>query len=171
MADSWNSKTKLKIVSMDDGTSVEAQYNPKEFQVDKTVPWQKHKDSKADEPYLEFTGAEGRTMALELVFDGFEQDVNVHGRYVEPLLHMAKMRSQDGPEAERRPHKVKVLYGPIPDFIGVIESLSTKYTMFGNDGKPVRCTVNLKLKEAQRLAARAASAGAAGTTGGASGAT
>jgi hypothetical protein len=155
MSFAWDARTKLKIVSLDDGAlQVEAQFNPKEVQIDKTVPWQKHKDSKADEPYLEFTGAEGRTLSLELLFDGFETKDNVHDTYVAKLLEMAKMRSQSGDEAERRPHKIKLLYGPMPDFIGVIESMSTKYTMFEQDGKPVRCTVNLRLKEAQRLSAR-----------------
>jgi hypothetical protein len=33
----------------------------------------------------------------------------------------------------------------------VIESISTKYTMFMPDGTPLRATVTLKLKEAERV--------------------
>jgi hypothetical protein len=30
---------KISIRSLDDGTMIEAQYNPKELQIDRTVPW------------------------------------------------------------------------------------------------------------------------------------
>ena len=63
---SRNSVTKLLIVNLEGGGEVTAYFNPKEIQIDKTVPWQKHKDSKADEPFLEFTGAEGRQLSMEL---------------------------------------------------------------------------------------------------------
>src|SRR5688572_8930785 len=75
---------KLSIGSKDVTTlTVEAQYNPKELQVDQNVPWKKQDATnksgiKEDEKKidnsmaLEFTGAEGRTMTVEMLFDQFE---------------------------------------------------------------------------------------------------
>ena len=50
----------------------------------------------------------------------------------------------------RRPHHCVVSWGDrgLPKFQCVIESLSTKYTMFSSDGKPLRATCTVKLKEA-----------------------
>ena len=36
-------------------------------------------------------------------------------------------------------------------FIGVVESVSTKYTMFMPGGRPVRATASVKLIEAERM--------------------
>jgi hypothetical protein len=141
---------KLHVLTLEGPSlDVTAQYNPKELSVDKSVPWQKHKDSKADQPNLEFTGADGRSLGLELTFDGFEDGTNVHTTYVDKLVKMGMTM----PSGEKRPPKVKVTWNSsaLPDFIGVIESVSTKYTMFLADGTPVRATCTLKLKEADKL--------------------
>jgi hypothetical protein len=152
---SRNSVTKLLIVNLEGGGQVAAHYNPKEIQVDKTVPWQKHKDSKADEPWLEFTGADGRTLTMELLFDSFEDGGGTVEGPLNDLTTMSKIKQQNGPEEERRPPKLGVRNGPFTgDFICVIESLSIKVTMFNKQNKPVRATVNIKLKEASRLSAK-----------------
>ena len=54
-------------------------------------------------------------------------------------------------EDKKRPPRIKVSWGDrLPPFIGVLESVSTKYTMFLRDGTPVRATCGLKLLEANR---------------------
>jgi phage protein U len=149
----------LSIASLDDGTTVNAQFNPKELQIDKSVPWQKHNKANANGLQLEFTGAEGREMTLELFFDSFEKPAlgrpgpDVKGQ-VALLEKLASVRDPDSTDdAKRRPHHCVVAWGDagIPKFQCVIESLSTKYSMFKSDGTPVRCTVSIKLKEAERL--------------------
>lgn len=143
-------KAKLKIVSMDETSlSVEATYNPKEVSVDKSVPWSKHKDSKSDNPHLEFTGAEPMSMSFEMLFDGAEKgDAGNIQPEVDKLLTMARIKAD-----KKRPHQVRVLWGTnkLPEFIGVIESVGTKYQMFTSEGTPVRATCNIKLKQASEL--------------------
>src|SRR5258705_9741654 len=72
---------KVLIGSMDEPSLyVEAQYNPKELEIAKTVPWSKvneaNKSNQKSEQnqgiHLEFTGAEGRSLSLELLFDQAE---------------------------------------------------------------------------------------------------
>lgn len=148
---------KLHIITLDAVTpegkiDLTVQYNPKELAVDKSVPWSKHKDSKSDQPNLEFSGADGRSMSFELMFDTYEDDENVHGT-VSKLQRMAMVRnpSESAPEDEKRPPRVKVLWdGGLPAFEGVIESIGTKYTMFSPKGYPVRATCTVKVKEASR---------------------
>ena len=141
---------KLTIIGLDLGGEVKAQFNPKEVGIDKSVPWQKSPTSSGDQPEMQFTSAEGRSMSLELFFDEYESGGNVHTTYVEGLLAFARVMDPKGVEEKRRPTRVKVKWGGLPDFEGVIESVSTKYTMFLPDGTPCRCTCSVKFKEASR---------------------
>jgi hypothetical protein len=161
---------KVTIFTLDKGkdVQVQAQYNPKEVQVDKAVAWSKKDGNTApsDQPLLEFSGGQGRTMSLELLFDGYEEDKDVHAEYVSKLLDMASIIKADGTAEQKRPPLIGVVWGggkddtsKLPAFKGVIESLSTKYTMFAADGKPVRATCTVKLKEADKLSLKAAGRG------------
>jgi hypothetical protein len=144
--------TILSLDKKDDAHEVTAQYNPKEVQVDKAVAWSKKDDKNtvSDKPVLEFSGGQGRTMSLELLFDSYEKGGNVHALYISKLLEMATIIDPKGNANTKRPHQVQVVWGDngLPEFKGVIESVSTKYTMFSKDGIPVRATCTVKLKEA-----------------------
>ena len=144
---------KLHIIGLEAGGDLEAQYNPKEVGIDKSVPWQKSPTSSGDQPELQFTSAEGRSMSFELFFDAYESGGNVHTTYVEKLLGFTRVMdpSKSAPEDKRRPTRVRIAWGGgIPDFEGVIESVSTKYTMFLPSGAPCRCTCSIKVTEASR---------------------
>ena len=167
---------KLTIGSVDEPVpefTVTAQYNPQELQIDQNVPWKKpdaanqtgsQKTPKGgDDPIaLEFTGAEGRTMTVELLFDGAEiggpRTVVVKDQVaiLEALARVRKPTSTK--ENERRPHQCVVAWGAkgLPSFQCVIESLSTKYLMFDRDGTPLRAKCTVKLKEAHGLGKKAA---------------
>ena len=156
---------KVSIGSVEEGFSdlrVEAQFNPKELEVSRSVPWSKvnaanKSNSKTTEEqgiHLEFTGAEGRSVSLELLFDGFEPknearyvDVEKKVKVLETLASVRKPGSKK--DEERRPHRCVVTWGKsLENFRCVIESLSVKYTMFDDQGTPLRATCIVKLKEA-----------------------
>jgi phage protein U len=149
---------KVSIGSLDEpgAYDVEAQYNPKELEINKSVPWQKHNKANANGLQLEFTGAEGRTMTIDLLFDGYEEQASIQGS-VAKLEKLATVREPNSSEDDkRRPHHCVVVWGVVMGggvnkFKCVIEQISTKYTMFSSDGEPLRATVTLKLKEAERL--------------------
>jgi hypothetical protein len=147
---------KISIGSLDDSSiSVTAQYNPSQVQVDMNVPWQKvSQANKANHGgiHLEFTGAEGREVTVELLFDGYEanQSVAHHVKALETLASVWKPDSKK--ENERRPHRCVVKWGKtVESFRCVIETLSTKYTMFSDTGVPLRATCTVKFKEADVL--------------------
>jgi Contractile injection system tube protein len=148
---------KLYLVAMEGPQKdkhVEAQYNPKEIGVEKGATWSPAKTPTGNAPKLEFTAGSNRTMSLELTFDGYEDGKNVHTEYVEKIVNMAMVMNEGGTkDDDKRPPKVSVVWGDnkLPKFTGVVESVSTKYTMFLPDGTPVRATVNVKLKEAEKV--------------------
>jgi len=172
-AGKWaNSRSDAGVIfigSLDPGETaltVEAQYNPKELQVDQNVPWQKkNQANKAPKPgggsapkgdpagiELEFTGAEGRSMTIELLFDGYETGTSVAPQ-VDMLYKLASViKPGSTKEAERRPRKCVCTWGDtVKAFSCVIASLSVKYTMFSEDGDPLRATCTVKLMEADAL--------------------
>ena len=151
MSFSTDPTAKLKILSLDEGNAevVVAQFNPKELQIDKTVPWQKHKDSKSDSPHLEFTGGEPMAMSFELLFDASEAANGDIQKQIDNLLKLARII-----EDEKRPHHIQIIWGDaanLPEFKGVIESVSTKYQMFSKTGKPLRAIATVKCKQASEL--------------------
>jgi hypothetical protein len=156
----------VEIGSIDDASlKVTAQFNPKEIQVDKSVPWTKKEKTYAEKVQLEFTGAEARTLSMELLFDGYEQDQGVEPQLV-ALTKLASAiedpQKTKAKEAQKRPHHVLVAWGEAKDkdaagkgnmlpFKGVIESLQTKMTMFSPSGTILRATCNVKFKEADQI--------------------
>lgn len=149
----YTEPNKLTIVTIDGPTiEVTAQYNPKEVGLDKSVPWNKHKNPKGDIPMLEFTNAENRSMSLELFFDKFEQAGTVQPE-IEKLTKMTLINPSAGSETEKHPPRVVVAFGIANWFRGVIESLGVKYTMFDDKGMPVRATASLKIKEVDAVQA------------------
>ena len=148
---------KLSIQSLEGSRIVvTAMFNPKELTVDKSVDWNRQTASRDDPPALEFTAAEGRSMSFELLFDGFETATDVYAAYVANLEKLASVQDSDGAPDRQRPPKVSVRWGTgkLPDFQGVIDSVSTKYTMFLADGTPVRATCRVIVREASRVAVR-----------------
>jgi len=128
-------------------TKIVCYFNPKEITIDKPVPWQKHKNVEGDEPTLEFTAAEPKTLACELMFDMFEERGDVYAKYVSQLEQLALIQSD-----VKRPPMVTFTWGSnMPVFKGVIEDLNVKYTLFLPDGTPCRATVNIKMKQAAKL--------------------
>jgi hypothetical protein len=153
MSNFQHPSTVIAIASLDTSAKVEAQYNPKELQIDRSVPWQKNPQAnKSPEKgiQLEFTGAEGRSMSVELLFDGFETNDSASVKEkIETLNTLASPRDPSSKEENmRRPHRCVVSWGGLPSFRCVIESLSVKYTMFSEGGDPLRATCTVKLKEA-----------------------
>lgn len=162
-------RAKLWLGSLDDPKlEVRAQYNPKELQIDKQIPWMEHKsrDNRAgrarternasEQSDLKFNGAPTRSMTVELLFDTYEID----GASVEPdIRRLEEMSSVQDPEARkperRRPHHCIVAWGDsnfgMRPFRCVIESLAVKYTMWDHDGTPKRATCTIKLKEAHQM--------------------
>lgn len=160
---------RFSIGSLNNNTlTVEAQFNPKELQVERTVNW-KQQDLRDNRPEwlrartgrdglnddMEYTGSETRTMTFELLLDGFEEHRSIEPE-VRALEEMACVREPDSREdALRRPHHCVVVFGHRAEGMGklrcVITKLSVKYSMFTSAGVPVRASVNLTVKEAFNL--------------------
>jgi hypothetical protein len=136
--------------------TVEAQYNPKELQIESPVGWVEHKaighQSVATKP-MEFTGMGVETVKVELVFDAYENNDDLVVERIEKLKMMARVRKPNHSPtngAVQRPSYCVATWGTQTPFRCVIDSISVKYTMFATDGTPIRATVVLGLKSGCR---------------------
>jgi hypothetical protein len=159
----WSHKVEnLMIGSLDDvSLTVVAQYNPRELQIDKQIPWTQPdrlpsaeavRDSK--HAPVEITAATTRSTSIELLFDGYESHRSVQPE-IDQLEQLSSIRDPGSPdETLRRPHYCVVTWGAAGTrpFRCVIETLTTRVTMFAPDGAPLRATCTVKLKEVNVLA-------------------
>jgi hypothetical protein len=143
---------RIAIIDLDRGTVLYAQYNPKEIQVDKSADWSETPNGKGDGPELTYAATKARSIALELMFDTLEAGTDVHGEYVQHLILLLDVIKATGTEDQKRPPRIQIDWGgKMPKFIGVVASVSTKYTMFLPDGTPVRALCSCKFTEASRF--------------------
>jgi hypothetical protein len=162
-AQRWPDKVeKLYFGSLDvPACTIVAQYNPKELQIDKQISWKKPERVPGSHPgavqddEMELTVAPTRTMNLELLFDGFEEHRSVQPE-IDMLETMSSIREPGSKHAYlRRAHHCVVAWGSVDGarrFRCVIDSLSTKVTMFSPKGEPLRATCTMKLTEVKMLA-------------------
>jgi hypothetical protein len=137
-----------------ESTVLVAQFNPSQLQLEEAASYTPSATSRDHLPPLEYTATRPRSLSLELFFDTFEEAPgarNVKTRFVEPLSRLLQVIDATSSDEDlRRPPLVELRWGNEPPFRGVIESMSSKLTMFLADGTPVRATCALKLMEASR---------------------
>lgn len=133
--------------------AISLMFNPAKLKITQTVTWNKGEDSSADSAAKTFGGSTGRKLTLsQVVFDTFETRENVREKYIDSIEALAQ-RDHQGDHA---PPYVKFDWGQfgakadpynaLPMF--VVTQLDVEYTMFLNDGTPVRATVTVTLDEA-----------------------
>lgn len=141
--------SKATLKSLDDGSYVKFQFNPKEISFSTRVTLSKAKGARAEEsglPKVSYGNLEANTISLKnIYFDTYEDRDNVLEKYIKTLRNFAKFVSLQ----EQRTHILKLIWG---DYMYIekcfIESLDYRFTMFLPNGRPVRAIVdNLTLVE------------------------
>jgi hypothetical protein len=148
MSIDYSKVSKVALIGFELKVDLVAQYNPKEITIEQSAGWETK--TKGHFSHVEFTNMQPRSLAMELLFDTYEEGVDVTKKYVDKLRLLTSVMDPDDVERYQRPPLVEVRWyddAYVP-FRGVIESLSTKYTMFMPSGMPVRAICNIKMKEA-----------------------
>jgi len=149
---------KIAIMSLETSVVVRADYNPKELSFDKKATWTDDSSgTNTDFPSLQFTAGAAMTVSVELLFDAYESDDRDVRPAINGLLSLALID-----DSLKRPPMVKVVWGSSNiigsgQFTGVVESVTTKYTMFTSDGVPCRATATVSIKQAEEVSVNASS--------------
>ena len=129
------------------GKKISFQFNPKELTVAKKAKWES-KPTKGNKkaPPPEYVGPEAGSMSLEMFLDAYDNEgCDVPAR-VQDLLEACTPTQTSEASKTPKPPGVIFAWGKVY-FRGYIESVSAKYTRFTPEGKPIRATVTVSLKE------------------------
>jgi hypothetical protein len=144
------SLTKATLTNVDTNEQITCLFNPTEYTIAKSNTWQARSVVGRNVPKLDFTGGGSRTLNLELMFDVFEEsgaDVRTH---IDKLWQLTMIDdAQASSQTNRsRPPLCLFQWGGNWHFKAAITSLSVRYTLFRQDGTPVRAIATVTLEEA-----------------------
>ena len=145
-----NNIQRITIFSDETGVSVEADFNPKELSFEKSAGWTEESGGKGmDCPNFQFTNGKAIKMSVELLFDAYEKETKDVRPAITKLMSFVHVVDK-----LERPPKVRVVWGSNKtilfnngQFEGVVESVSTKYTMFTANGIPCRATATVSMTQ------------------------
>jgi len=125
-------------------TEIVTLFNPNQVTIQKTTNWRQAPAAERDVPAAQFTHGDPATLTVELFFDTYEarRDVRSHTRAIAQLTTVEQHGSL------HRPPICQLAWGQFGVFFqGVLEGLTERYTLFLEDGTPVRATLNVNFKE------------------------
>ena len=136
------------------GDAVVFQFNPTEFSVTRAIQWSEAKQKGANTPELEFKGGMPATITLQLFFDTTDCGHDVRSEFTNALwkLAMVDPKNKNPKSHKSEPSHVIFEWGKgdrLWTFEAVITNVAQKFTLFLDDGTPVRCTVDVALKQAK----------------------
>jgi hypothetical protein len=134
---------KAVIKNKEKKTDLTVLFNPKEYQVQKSVQWEPHKSPGLDSPPQQFTSGNPAVLSLELFFDTYETQKDVRKEYTEKLMEFTLVDAD-----KHAPPMLQFVWGGMI-FEGFMESLALRYTMFLPSGAPCRATATIQIKEAK----------------------
>jgi len=119
--------------------SIVAMFNPKSLGISRSVQWQSQNAAKRDSPELQFTTAQPATLTVDLFFDTYDTASAVKTSVYE---HMSKLLELTVVRGDKhRPPVCQLKWGEQGViFQGVLQQLDQQYTMFVENGLPVRAT-------------------------------
>jgi len=139
--------TKVSIINTDkqkkgDNDVIKALFNPKEYSISKSTSWASYNQTGRDMPEVHFTTGQRRELKMELFFDTYTSKKNVKD-YVKEIEKLMLIDVE-----KHRPPLLLVSWGESAlSFQCVLEQMEQRYTMFLNNGTPVRAMVNVTFKE------------------------
>ncbi len=131
---------KAVIVNADTNDEIEVLFNPKEYVIEKKTPWSEINVFGLDSPPVQFTMGERKRLSMELFFDTSEEKTDVRD-YTAKIEELMLVNAQ-----EHRPPILRFSWGSL-SFDCVLEDLVQRFTLFTNDGTPLRAICKVVFKE------------------------
>jgi hypothetical protein len=131
---------KATITNLQSGELIAVMFNPAEYSLDLGNSFAEIAVPGLATPPLQYVRGNGSTLKMELFFDSFEQrsDVRLNTRRVTALLN--------SDPTTKAPPILLFAWGGL-NYQCVLESVGQRFTMFLEDGTPVRATLTVSLKE------------------------
>lgn len=136
------------VMVFQSSSAITALFNPEKLVFNKSVNWKRQGAAQRDVPELQFTNAQQRTLKVDLIFDTYDTSEaskeDVRG-YTTKILHLATVEKHGD---KHRPPVCRLSWGATGVFFqGVLEQLEQQFTLFMEDGTPVRAKCACTFKE------------------------
>ena len=131
---------KAVISNLDTEKDFVVLFNPKEYVLEKKTPWTEVNVFGLDSPPVQFTMGNRERLSMELFFDTSEEKTDVR-EYTEKIKELMVVNAQ-----EHRPPLLRFSWGAL-SFDCVLEDLVQRFTLFSNDGTPLRAILKVVFKE------------------------
>jgi nucleoid-associated protein YgaU len=123
------------------GEELQVQFNPERYSIERAAEWAE----KGRQATLQYGGKARKAISFELFFDTFGTDKDVRTEHVQKLLALMEP-TVSTPAGRKRPPVLLLSWGQFT-FQGVLERLTQNYTLFTEDGRPVRAIVTAAFKQ------------------------
>lgn len=131
----------------DRSRTIVAQFNPNRLTFNRSVTWQA-KHLKRDIPEMQFTGAEPGTLNVDLFFDTYDHPSYTKKSVRDQVKQVLVLTTVEHNGEKHRPPLCVLSWGSAGIFFqGVLATLEQQYTLFMDDGTPVRATLHCTFKE------------------------
>lgn len=154
------SLVKAEIENVDSPSEkVVCMFNPREYTFTKQNQWRESQNKGNNVGRLEFSGGAPAKLTLQLMFDTYEEHSNgsqVFNRAGEDVRKLTRRlwdmmkvseRNRNQTTGRGEPPRVRFTWGTMWSFEAVIESITQKFTLFLEDGTPVRATLDVAFKQ------------------------
>ncbi|HJY84302.1 MAG TPA: LysM peptidoglycan-binding domain-containing protein [Candidatus Binatia bacterium] len=140
-------KIEKLTIRVEGGSTITALFNPSKLVLAKSVRWEEQNAKERDVPELQFKNGDPRTLNIDLFFDTYDTPEaakeSVKEKYTDQLLKLMLVDSE-----KHRPPTCELSWGTLGVFFqGVLEKLDQQFTLFVEDGTPVRATCACTFKE------------------------
>ena len=138
-----NKNAKLVVHWKDKTEEIPVMFNPESYSIKKSNQFASHGIPGRDSPVIQFMSGQAESLTVTLFFDTytFEDGKDVRKEYTDKI---SKLMLID--EHLHAPPVCEFNWAK-HSFTGIIENVDTNYTMFDEDGTPVRATVNLSFTQ------------------------
>jgi hypothetical protein len=143
--------TKATLTNVDNNDVVTVLFNPTQYSVAKTIDWGSKPNQGKNVPERQFGGGASQILDMDLFFDVLETPNADVRDYINKLWAFTKIDESrvNSATQKARPPLCLFQWGSTWHFKAVVTSLSVSYTLFREDGTPVRATAKIKLEEAE----------------------
>ena len=127
-----------------------AAFNPGHMKFSRSADWKTQGAALRDVPELQFTGAQPRTLSVDLLFDTYDTDEPAASKrkvteLTDPMLKLTTVVSHG---SKHRPPVCRLRWGAAGVFFqGVLERLDQDLVLFTENGTPVRAKLSCSFKE------------------------
>ncbi len=123
---------------------ITAQFNPEQITLERQVKWREAPTAEADVPRSQFTHGEPSKFEIVLRFDSYSEGTDIRNQTGKVLALMTVEEHGD----LHRPPICQLSWGKLGVFFqGVLAKVKQEFTVFLEDGTPVRASLTCTFKE------------------------